>query len=331
MAIGSGLGSSIAVVPETTYGTTPASPTWKFLEGTCQLNRQISTYQGGGMAAGQTVQRGSRRKVASERVEGTLEVGVQSLGMGNLLNGLMGTNAISTPSGGTTTRLQTHTLGDTFGKAYSIQAGVPQVNGTVVPYTFKGAQVIGAEFSCETGGGLTAQFSLAAQKAVTTDALGSPSYPNANDFHFAISTLKLGTLGSEALVDGVKSVNVKVDRPKHAGGPYMGGGGFRSQGVLNDWTTITGSISADFLDRTAFADRFLTDQSCSLVWEFIGPVIEGTLRETFRIKIPLIFFEGDLPSASGPDVVSTTFNFTGLFDGTNSAATIEYQNTETAL
>lgn len=328
MAIGSGLGSSIGLAPEVTYGTYVAPS--KFIEGTLQLNRQINTYQGGGMAAGQTVQRGSRRKVASERVEGTLDVGVQSLGMGHLLNGLMGTNAITTP-GGTTPRLQTHTLGDTFGKMYTIQGGVPQINGTVIPYTFLGSQIVGAEFSCETGGGLSAKFNIAAQKATTAQTLAAPTYPNANDYHFAISTLKLGTFGAETLVDGVKSVSVSIERPKHPGGPYMGGGGFRSQGVLNDWTKITGSINADFIDKTAFADRFLNDQSCSLVWEFIGPTIETTFKETFRIKIPLIFFEGDLPSASGPDVVSTTFNFTGLFDGTNSAMTIEYQNIETAL
>lgn len=329
MAIGSGLGSSIGLAPETTYGTYVA-PT-KFIEGMCQLNRDISTYQGGGMAAGQTVQRGSRRKVASERVSGSLDVGVQSLGMGNLLSGLMGSSVISTPAGGTTTRLQTHTLADTFGKKYTIQAGVPQVNGTVVPYSFLGGQITGAEFSCETGGGLTAKFNLAAQKATTAQTLAAPTYPNANDFHFAIASLKLGTLGAETLVDGVKSVSVQIERPLHGGGPYMGGGGFRSQGVQNDWTKISGSISADFLDKTQFADRFLNDQSCSLVWEFVGPTIESTLKETFRIRIPLIFFEGDLPSASGPDVVSTTFKFTGLFDGTNSAVTIEYQNTETTL
>lgn len=329
MAIGSGLGSSIGLAPEATYGTYVA-PT-KFLEGTLQLNRDISTYQGGGMAAGQTVQRGSRRKVASERVEGTLDVGVQSLGMGNLLNGLMGANTLTTPAGGTTSRLQTHTLGDTFGKMYTIQAGVPQVNGTVVPYSFLGSQIVSGEFSCETGGGLTAKFNIAAKKADGAQTLAAPTYPNANDFHFAISTLKLGTLGAETLVDGVKSVSVSIQRPKHPGGPYMGGGGFRSQGVLNDWTKISGSITADFLDKTSFADRFLNDQSCALVWEFVGPTIEATIKETFRIKIPLIFFEGDLPAASGPDVVSTTFKFTGLFDGTNSAVTIEYQNTETTL
>lgn len=329
MAIGSGLGSSIGLAPEVTYGTYVA-PT-KFIEGTCQLNREISTYQGGGMAAGQTVQRGARRKVASERVSGTLDVGVQAAGLGNLLSGLMGTSNITTPSGGTTSRLQTHTLGDITGKAFTIQAGVPQVSGTVVPYTFLGGQITGAEFSCETGGGLTAKFNIAAQKAVTSQTLAAPSYPNANDFHFAIASLKLGTLGAETPVDGVKSVSVQIERPLHDGGPYMGGGGFRSRGVQNDWTKISGSISADFLDKTQFADRFLNDQSCSLVWEFLGPVLESTIRETFRIKIPLVFFEGDLPSASGPDVVSTSFKFTGLYDGTNSAVTIEYQNTETAL
>lgn len=329
MAIGSGLGSSVGLAPEVTYGTYVA-PT-KFIEGTCQLGRKLSTYQGGGMAAGQTVQRGSRRKVASERVEGTLDVGVQSMGMGNLLNGLFGTNTITTPVGGTTTRLQTHTLGDVFGKMYTIQAGVPQTTGTVVPYTFVGSQVVSGEFSCETGGGLTARFNIAAKSVTSSQTLAAPTYPNANDFHFAISTVKIGTFGAEAQVDGVKSMTLSIERPRHDGGPYMGGGGFRSQGIQNDWTKISGSFTVDFLNRVDFADRFHADTPFSMIWEFVGPTIETTLKETIRFKVPMLYLEGDTPSASGPDVVSTQYNFTGLFDGTNSAVTVEYQNTETAL
>lgn len=330
MAIGSGLGSSIGIAPEVTYGTYVAPTKW--IEGTCQLNRQLSVYQGGGMAAGQTVYRGSRRKVASERVEGTLDVGVQANNMGRLLNGLMGGTVTPTlESGATNARKQTHVLADPLGKMYTIQAGVPQTTGVVVPYSFTGAQITSGEFSCETGGGLMSKFNISAKQATTAQTLATPSYVNSNDFHFAIASLKLGTFGAEAQVDGVKSVTLSIERPKHEGGPYMGGGGFRSQGIENDWCKISGSITVDFVNRVDFADRFVSDASTSLVWEFVGPIIEGAHRETIRFKVPMIFFDGDLPTASGPAVVSTQYKFTGLFDGTNPAATIEYISTDAAL
>lgn len=333
MAIGSGLGSSIGLAPEVTYGTYVA-PT-KFIEGTCQLSKQLSVYQGAGMAAGQTVQRGSRRAVASTRVEGTLDVGVQSKGMGALLNGLVGGTV--TPvleSGATNAYKQTHALSNTsdpYGKHYTIQAGVPQLDGTVVPYTFLGSQIVGAEFSCETGGGLTAKFNIAARDAITSQTLAAPSYPNVNDFHFAIAAVKVGAFGSEVSVSGVRSLTLNVERPRHDGGPYMGDGGLRSQGIQNDWTKISGSITADFLDKATFADLFHSGASTSLVWEFVGPTIEATHKETIRFKVPMIFFDGDTPSASGPDVVSTQFPFNGLFDGTNPAITIEYISTDVTL
>lgn len=335
MAIGSGLGSHIGIAPETVYGTFVA-PT-KFLEGTAKLSRKQQIYQGAGMAGGQTVQRGSRRAVASQTASGTLEVGVQSRGMGHLINGLFGGTVTPTlETGATTAYKQTHALadgagGDPYGKHYSIQAGVPQLDGTLIPYNFVGSQITSAEFSCETGGGLMASFNIEARQADETGALAAPSYPAVNDFHFAQATVKVGTYGAEAAVSGVRSLSLSIERSRHDGGPYMGSQGLRSQGIINDWTTISGTIQADFLDKATFADRFAAGTSTSLVWEFVGPEIEAGHNETIRFTVPMIFFEGDTPQAEGPDVVSTSFNFTGLFDGTNDPITIEYINDEIAL
>lgn len=110
----------------------------------------------------------------------------------------------------------------------------------------------------------------------------------------------------------------------------MGNAGLRNQGVINDWAKITGTIDADFLDKTVFADRFASDGSTSMVWEFVGPLIAGGFFETFRITVPQIFFDTDTPTAESPDVVKTSFNFTAQFDGTNQP-TISYTSTDVTL
>lgn len=329
MAIGSGLAHSFGMAPEVTYGTYVAPTRW--LEGLGKLTKDQQFYQGGGMAAGRMVQPGSRRYVTTKGGSGTIEGAVYSKGMGLLLNGLLGGTVTPVQQGATAAYLQTHALADPFGKFYTMQAGVPDLTGTVRPYTLLGTQVTGAEFSCQMGGGLSASWSVVAKDMTEAQTLAAPSYPACNEFHWAQASLKLGTFGAEAAVDGVTQVSVSIQRPRHAGGPYMGNQGLRSQGVINDWAQISGTIQADYLDKTVFADRFASNTSTSMVLEFVGPIIASTFAETFRIKMPMVFFDGATPTVEGPDVVSGSFPFVAQFDLTNPAVSIEYMSTDTAL
>lgn len=329
MAIGSGLGSSFGMAAEVTYGTYVA-PT-RFLEGTAQLTKRKTTYQGGGMAAGRLVRPGGRRYVVGRGASGSLSTAVYSKGMGLLLNGLMGGTVAPVQQAATAAYLQTHDLADPYGKHFTMQAGVPDLGGTVNPYTFLGCQIASAEFSCQTGGNLTASWQVEARDVSEVQTLAAPSYPVVDEFHFAQASLLLGEYDSETLVDGVTSVSLTIGRPMHAGGPYMGNGGLRSQGVLNDWSPISGTIQADFAAKEDLADRFRDDTPVSLVWEFVGPEIAPGYNETFRIRVPQIFLDGDTPTVGGPDVVSTSFPFVGQHDGTHAPATIEYISTDTAL
>lgn len=329
MAIGSGLGSSFGFVPESTYGTYVAPTRW--VEGSAALKKTKNIHQGGAMAAGRLVQPGGRRYVTWKAGGGTFRSAVMSVRMGHLLNGLMGGTVTPVQQGGTPAYLQTHALADPFGKFYTMQSGIPDLGGTPRPYSFLGCQIDSGEFSCELGGGLMAAFSVTARDVTEAQALAAPSYPTANEFHWAQAALKLGTFGAEAQVDGVRKVNVKVARPKHDGGPYMGNAGLRSQGVINAYAAITGTVEVDYITKADFADRFASDAPTSMVWEFIGPQISGAFFETFRITLPQVFFDGDTPVAESPDVVRTSFPFTAQFDLTNAAATLAYISTDTTL
>lgn len=329
MAIGSGLGSSVGMVPEVTYGTYVAPTRW--LEGVARLRKTKNTYQGGGMAAGRLVQPGGRRYVTYRGGTGQYQAPIYSAGMGHLINGLMGGTVAPVQQGATAAYLQTHPLADPVGKFYTVQAGVPDMGGTVRPYSFLGCQVLSVELSCELGGPVMATWEFAIRDVSEAQALAAPSYPVRQEFHWAQGALKLGTFGAEAQVDAVRRVTVKIERPRHDGGPYMGNAGLRSAGILNDWSKVTGTIEADFSDKTVFADRFASDASTSMVWEFVGPTIAGAFNETFRVRCPQIFFDTDTPQAESPDVVRTSFNFSAQFDGTNATSTIEYMSADTAL
>ena len=330
MAIGSGLAGSLGIVAETTYGT-PVTVS-KFLEvSKVDLKKVKNTAQGGGLKAGALAQPVNRRVVTTTAAAGGLEGEVVNKNMGLLLQALMGTTVTPTQVGTTGAYVQTHTLADNAGKSLTAQVGVPLTTGTVQPYTYAGVKVMGAEFSCGVDDLLTASFDLDAKSVTDQTALASPSYSTGvRPFHFGQMGVKIGTFGAEAAVSGVRSVNVKIDRPQNVDRYYANGNGTKAEPILNGWTSITGAIETDFLTKADFADRFDTDGSFSLVWEFVGVTISGAEKETFRITIPSCFLNDGTPTLEGPDIVAPAFNFVWQYDGTN-LPVITYESTDLAL
>jgi hypothetical protein len=331
MSIGSGLASSFGFVPEVTYGTYVAPTHW-VESSSPQLKKVKNTVQGGAMAAGTLARRGSMRNVTTTAGSGTISMEVYNKRMGHLFNGLMGGTVTPTQQAATAAYLQTHALADPVGKFYTMQVGVPDLSGTVRPYSFLGSKITAIEFSCGIDTNLTASIEVDSRDVTEAETLAAPSYATSvNVFHFAQGTVKLGTYNSETAVTGVRSMRLRIERPQRTDRFYFGGAGLKSEPILNDWTAVTGTIDADYIDKTVFADRFAADTSTSLVWEFVGPLIASTYYETFRVRVPMIFFDSDTPVVGGPDVVTGPYNFTGLYDGTNATATIEYMSTDTSL
>lgn len=331
MALGSGLAASLGLSAESTYGTYVAPARWLEIAKS-DLKKVKNTKQGGGLAAGRLVDLASRRVVTTLGGGGGVELEMQNKSMGLLLSHLMGSSAIA-QQGATTAWLQTHTLGDNIGKFLTAQAGVPDLAGTVRPYTFLGTKVLGAEFDCEIDGLLTAKFDLDSRDVTEAQTLAAPSYPTGvRPFHGVQLAVKVGaTYGSEASVTGVTKVNVKIDRGQKTDLYYAGQAGLKAEPITNDKVKVSGTIEADLVDKTIWADRFAADTQFSLVIEWIGPVISGAYNELFRIKLPACFLDGETPTIDGPDVTKGSFPFTAQFDGTNAAAIIEYQSTDTTI
>ena len=331
MAIASGLAAQIGVAAESTYGTYVA-PT-RFPEyNKSDLKKKKNVVQGGGLAAGQIAQLGSRRVVTSESVEGGFELEVANKGMGLLLAHLLGSSATPVQQGATAAYLQAHTVGDNIGKSLTIQHGVPDLTGTVRPYTFKGCKLSGAELSCKVDELLTMSLDIDGRQASEVETLVAASQPpGVAPFHWAQMSVKLGAFGAEAAVSGVKGFSVKFDRGMASERFYAGAGGLKAEPVMNDWLKVSGSLDVDLVNKADFADRFAADSATSLVIEFVGPLIASTYYQTFRIKVPMVFFDGDTPTVDGPDVTSGGYGFVAQLDGTNPLVSIDYISTDTTL
>ena len=328
MAIGSGLGAQIGIAAESTYGTFVAPTIFpEFTKESLVLKKTTATSSG--IAAGRLLALSSRRVLTQKEVSGGIDLEVPNKGFGLILQALMGTTVTPVQQAATTAYLQTHTLADNFGKSLSIQKGVPLTTGTVTDKSFVGCKVISAEFSCEVGGMLTCSLEIDGKDCSESETLAVASYSNMSPFHFGQMALKTGTYASEASLDGVRKVSVKIERPAATDRFYANSSSLKKEPILNDLTKITGSLEMDYV-ATTVDDLHTSDGATALVWEFIGPIIASTYAETFRIKLPAIKIDDAPPTVEGFDVIKPKFGFTALYDGTNAVA-IEYMSTDVTL
>ncbi|MEU0359916.1 phage tail tube protein [Streptomyces cyaneofuscatus] len=328
MAIGSGLGAQIGIAAESTYGTYVA-PT-RFIEFTKEgLALQKTTAQSAGIAANRLLPLSSRRVVTQRQASGPLDMEVTNRGMGLLLQALMGTSVTPVQQAATTAYLQTHVLADTIGKSLTLQKGLPLTTGVVTRKNFLGCKIISAEFSCEAGGMLTANFEFDCKNVEETSVLAVAAYPAMAPFGFHQMSLKTGTYASETARDGIRKVSVKFERPQAVERFYAGQSGLKKEPIANDQVKITGSIEMDYVD-TVLDDLHTSDAETALVWDFTGPIIASTHAERFTVKLPAIRFDDAPPTVEGFDVVKPTMSFSGLHDGTNQPS-IEYMSTDVTL
>ena len=332
MAIGSGLGSQFGFSAETTWATRVAPA--KFLRAkTYTLSRTSGETQGEG------IQTGNFGDLASQYVEpisggaGQVTLDVPQRGAGVIWNTLMGGTVTPVLISGTS-YTGTFPLADTLNKSMTVQTGNPRRDGTVVVHELTGTKVIGAEFTCGMGEILTCSLDLDAKAWSDAQTLATAAYsaaaPNDNPFSFRDMAVKIGTFGAEAAVTGVRGINVKIDRPHDTADYNANTGGLKSQQVLNGATQITGSISADWLDKATFQDRANTTATTSMVVEFVqATAVSGANFPTFRLTIPGVIFTQTTQGVEGRQELTHDWSFRWAYDGTNqpTIATISADST----
>ncbi|MFJ1808546.1 MULTISPECIES: phage tail tube protein [unclassified Streptomyces] len=328
MAIGSGLGAQLGISAESSYGTFVA-PT-KFIEFTKEsLALKKTTAQSAGIAAGRLLPLSARRVLTRREGTGSIELEVTNKSMGLLLQALMGTTVTPVQQAATTAYLQTHTLASVAGKSLTIQKGVPLTTGVVTDKTFLGCKITSGEFSCSVGEMLTASFEVDAKDVDEAQTLAAATYSNMSPFHFGQLAVKTGTFGAETAQDGIRKVSCKIERPQDVERFYAGQAGLKKEPVENDQVKITGTLDSDYVGTT-LDDLHTSDGATSLVLEWVGPLIASTFFETLRITLPAVRLDEGPPTVDGFGVVKPSFNYVGLYDGTNQPK-IEYISTDTTL
>lgn len=328
MGIGSGLGAQMVIGAESAYGTYIAPGHAIEFTKESLVARKV-TAQSAGIAAGRLLDLGSRRVMTTTDAGGSFDIEVVQNAMGLIFQALMGSTVVPVQNDDTDAYTQTHTLADTAGKSLVIQKGVPLTTGTVTDKTFLGCKILSAEFSCEVGGMLMATIEIDAKACDETQTLVVAAYTPTSPFHFGQMALKAGEFGSEAALDGVRKVSIKIERKQAVDRYYAGQNGKKKEPITNDKVAISGSVEYDYV-ATTLDDLFTTDGPTSLVWEFTGPLIDTGEPSVFQINLPEIRVDGTPPSVDGPAVVKPTSTFTGLYDGTHQPSLV-YVSSDTTL
>lgn len=317
------LDGSFGIGVQTLYNTAVAPSRW-YPAQKCDLKPEFINTEDTAIMGGGFGKRASARNRVGYGGSGSVEMEVLNKKMALLLEHITGTVVAGSATGSGYTYTMPFTRNT--GLFLTAQEGLPDGTDTEQPYTMVGAKVTSAEFSCEKDGNLNLSLDLDGRQVVDTASLTTPSYTAAlQPFNWAQCAVKIGTYGSEAAVDGVEGMSVTFERSLKTDTRYANGAGLKSEPRMNGRPEVSGSISADFLAKTDFVDKFMAQTAFSLVWEFVGAAGSG-YSETFRITLPYVKLDGDLPSLDGEDYVSGDLPFTAYRDDINgrALATVTY-------
>lgn len=317
--------ASITFKKETTYGTsvTPDVAV-EFLEE--DLEYLPEYVQGAGMRVGKIVARGDRRVLGKEMVGGSFTVEGVTKGLGKLFEAALGTASSTLIAGTSYQQLFTATTTD-YLPSYTIQKGIPFLGGaTTTAHTFTGMVCSGFELSAAQGGIPTIKFNWVGKALATGTAYAAPSYPTGvAEFSFIHGSLRVGgsvtVPTTTALAVGgtasaiVTDIDLAWDNALDEGGFTFGGAGQRVRKPAVGLRSLSGSLTAEYTDST-LRDAFIAQTDVAIVLTFATTtLISGSSFPTLQVVIPLTRLDGELPKASGGEVVSQTIPFTGLDNG----------------
>lgn len=364
--VGSGLGSTFALVEETNYAVVKASPTWGFYEpSTLSWKKVKNPKQSAGFAGGRIIKQSQRRVITSQAATASSTFEVCTTGFTRMVNlmsasyavGAAGSQALANGIWSAGARLQptapmygyTHTWRNSIaGRSCALQMGVPTTDGVLRQKDLLGVKPTKMTFSCKKDDFLTLAVEWDAR--VLGDPLVSstyPAYPNGAGqtpyvqaapsysiqlpYHFAEAQIQLGNstsaASSAALADGVTEFTVVIENKLNTGRFYYGNAGYKDEQIRSEEATITGTIVSDYVNKTYWEDAYYSDTAQSALVTFSAGAI-GATTPAIQFALNNIFENDGTAAPSNKDVVSTSFPFEALYDGTNEPLSIIFQTAD---
>ena len=165
-------------------------------------------------------------------------------------------------------------------------------------------------------------------------AYGTPSYQASNSvFSFRDLTFKMGALGSETLIEGIRGFTLTVDRPMKVDNIYADGSGLKQQQVQNNFAKIDLALESDYISDANFVGQFVSDGAQSVILDFLSSTNAGAgFPFELKLAVPNMRWNEGPPEVAGTEIVMPKLALVGL---TNTAGTTpvtaSYMSTDTTI
>lgn len=311
---------------EVTYGTRVVPS--RFFEFVSEgIERQQENRESAGLRKGRRVQRYDRQSQSNKGASGPIvvEVGVMNAGFW-LKNVLRKSPTIVQPDavGAPNTYEHTYALGDEA-LSMTVQVGRPSTDGTVRPFDYLGAVVSEATLSQELDAYATLGMTVDAQDAKSDQTLAAASYTVGqtyfHDGHFSVTVG--GTPFHPSTADLTIDLALALERF------FLRASTLKKQPIVADLAVITGSLQGEFESLTMY-DRFTAGTIVTVVYDWVGDIIESTYRYELKVTMPNCRIEQAGPTVGGPGILEQPVPFTVLWNAVTDPISVLYRTTQAA-
>lgn len=336
-APGSGLGGSVLLGIETpgSYGTLASSLNKSIAFESFDVKPNETWVEGNGLHSGQVGRYLQELVKTKQDASGTAKSNFYYNNMLRMLGSLMGGLTTAPVQNGATTAYTTTFSGPVsdWNQSLSAQILVPDVAQAGHFWNVYGMKVTDAVFEIADGGPLTATWNVDARDYYETNTGTTPPAASGSPyFAWHQSALKIGAIGSEAKVDGIKKWNLSVkkgmDTARWNEGNVTSNPGqayaVKDEPVWNSWADISGTLDTEYLNDSLVENYFTTGTPFSMIQTFTSATLAGTgFPYSVTFAMPnCVFQNAQLPSLTGPAIVQPNMPFKVYQDGTHPLMTI---------
>lgn len=320
MAIRSGLASQLGWAAETTYGT-GVTPDHFAQHVGFDVKLKQDDIKSAAIRAGQQVLRSDQRVQNKIGAEGSVEFEARTKGLGLWHKMAWGASVITTPGGGTLTRRHSYSIADPYGLFMTVQGGVPDVGGTVRPFTWLGTKVTSWKLSQELDEILMLECGVDVQDEVTATALATATYPASDElFEYGQCAITVNASPFHAA-----SFEFELARNLATERRFLRGSRLKKEPVQNALAELGGSLKGEFEDLTVLG-LFTAGAPVAITATWTGSLIEGALNHKLTLTLPsCVILEAD-PELDGTEIAEQPVGYYVV----NEDATLVWDTVETA-
>lgn len=330
----SGSLTQFGIGKESTYGTAVAVNRWYEIISE-EIKGNYPRLQAEALSAAY-VDRADRYTVNNKGAAGTVELEPLTKGFGDWLVFMMG--AVSTGAAQETVAYpHTATVGNLAGKFFTAQVGRADESGTVRPWTYEGGKVTKFEFSNSVDQLLKCSIDMDFEKESCPD---SPAGVYALQTNAPVAGAEVlswqgGYIEVGSTQIEVSEITISVDNALNVERYFINQTTSKKEPNQDgkraiEWSFTTPYVNNDFWERVSSATHAGSYAELVARWEGLT-LLGTTIYPSIELRIPVARFDEGGPSVSGPEMLEQQFNGVGLYDGTNSALTIEYVSADTTV